>query len=139
MYDKIIIAVDGSAHSERALQEGAKIAQMSQACHIELVTVIDFAKAKKDVLHSGSKEELELKRKEKFEHMEKFLMEKNVHHSLMVLHGDPGPAIVEYANGQKPDLVIVGSKGKNQIQEMVLGSVSHKIAKRVNAPVLIVK
>jgi len=33
----------------------------------------------------------------------------------------------------------VGSRGLNSLQEMVLGSVSHKIAKRVQCPVLIVK
>ena len=37
------------------------------------------------------------------------------------------------------DLVIAGSRGLNTLQEMVLGSVSHKIAKRVKCPVMIIK
>lgn len=40
---------------------------------------------------------------------------------------------------QIPMSVLVGSRGLNSVQEMVLGSVSHKIAKRVQCPVLIVK
>jgi nucleotide-binding universal stress UspA family protein len=35
--------------------------------------------------------------------------------------------------------VVIGSRGLNSFQEMVLGSVSQKVAKRVNAPVMIVK
>ncbi|RCK13159.1 universal stress protein [Bacillus licheniformis] len=49
------------------------------------------------------------------------------------------PAIVSYANHHDVDIVIIGSRGLNTLQEMVLGSVSHKVAKRVKCPVLIVK
>ncbi|MBW9235102.1 universal stress protein, partial [Leptospira santarosai] len=33
----------------------------------------------------------------------------------------------------------IGSRGLNTLQEMVLGSVSHKVAKRVHSPVLLIK
>jgi nucleotide-binding universal stress UspA family protein len=58
---------------------------------------------------------------------------------LIVLCGEPGPEIVKYANEQKVDIVVIGSRGLNALQEMVLGSVSHKVMKRVNCPALIVK
>jgi nucleotide-binding universal stress UspA family protein len=47
--------------------------------------------------------------------------------------------IVDHANKKQVDLTIIGSRGLNGLQEMVLGSVSHKIAKRVKSPVMIVK
>ncbi|MGB8270820.1 MAG: universal stress protein, partial [Priestia megaterium] len=37
------------------------------------------------------------------------------------------------------NLVVIGSRGLNSLQEMVLGSVSHKVAKRVHCPVMIIK
>lgn len=46
---------------------------------------------------------------------------------------------MEFANKGDFDVAIVGSRGLNTLQAMVLGSVSHKIVKRVKAPVLIVK
>ena len=58
---------------------------------------------------------------------------------MTILRGEPGPTIVDYANTKQVDLTIIGSRGLNGLQEMVLGSVSHKIAKRVKSPVLIVK
>jgi SulP family sulfate permease len=52
---------------------------------------------------------------------------------------EPGPTIVKYVNENNFDVVVMGSRGLNAIQEFVLGSVSHKVAKRANCPVLIVK
>lgn len=39
----------------------------------------------------------------------------------------------------KVDIVVIGSRGLNTLQEMVLGSVSHKVMKRVHRPAMIVK
>jgi nucleotide-binding universal stress UspA family protein len=62
-----------------------------------------------------------------------------VTYEIKILLGEPGPVIVEYANKEKFDLVVIGSRGLNVLQEMVLGSVSHKVVKRADCPVLIVK
>ena len=63
----------------------------------------------------------------------------NVRVKSVIIHGAPGPAIVSHANEHPYDLVIIGSRGLNPVQEFVLGSVSHKVAKRVKAPVLVIK
>ena len=57
----------------------------------------------------------------------------------VIVQGAPGPAIVSHANEHPYDLVIIGSRGLNLVQEFVLGSVSHKVAKHVKAPVLVIK
>lgn len=139
MYNKILLTIDGSSHSMRSTQEALKIASMCSDCTVELVYVADFSKAKKEMLNMQSKEQLDLARREMFLPFEEQLKKKDIKHKKTILHGDPGPAIVEYANNGDYDLVIMGSKGKNALQEMVLGSVSHKVVKRANAPVLIVK
>jgi hypothetical protein len=51
------------------------------------------------------------------------------------LSGDPGPKIVDYANENQFDPVVIGSRGLNPLQEFVLGSVSHKVAKRADCSV----
>lgn len=139
MYQNILVGVDGSENSIRALAEAIKIATYSQNCSIQLVTVVDFSKSKDEILHSHGKEELKLLRKQKLLPAEEMLQEKKLCYTTQELHGEPGPAIVEYVNQNNFDLVVIGSRGLNVLQEMVLGSVSHKIAKRVKCPVLIVK
>jgi nucleotide-binding universal stress UspA family protein len=139
MYSKILLAADGSIHSVRAAKEAVKIATLVNECTIEVVYVVDFSKAKDEVLHSQGKEELELSRRKKLLPIEELLKANNLTYQHTLLRGEPGPAIVDYANKEGFDLVIIGSRGLNSLQEMVLGSVSHKVLKRVKCPVLIVK
>jgi nucleotide-binding universal stress UspA family protein len=139
MYKNILLAVDGSEHSLRAAKEAVKITSLCNDCTVEVVYVVDYSKSKDEVLHSQGKEELELSRRKKLLPIEEQLKSSNLSYQLKLLHGEPGPAIVDYANKEKYDLVIIGSRGLNSLQEMVLGSVSHKVAKRVQCPVMIVK
>ncbi len=140
MYKKILIAVDGSEHSIRAAKEAIKIASCSKDSLVELVYVADFSKSKNEVLHSQSTEELEHARRTRLRPIEDLMKKNLINYEVKVLRGEPGPAIVEYANDEDDfDLAILGSRGLNSLQEMVLGSVSHKVVKRVNCPVLIVK
>lgn len=139
MYKRILLAVDGSEHSIRAAKEAVKIASCSKDSKVEIVYVADFAKSKNDVLHSQGEEEIEHARRSRLRPIEDLMEENLINFEVKVLRGEPGPAIVEYANEEEFDLAVLGSRGLNSLQEMVLGSVSHKVVKRVNCPVLIVK
>ncbi|MFS0878246.1 universal stress protein [Solibacillus isronensis] len=137
MYKHILLAVDGSENAVRAAKEAVKIA--SETSLIEMVYVADFEKAKTEVLHAKSSESLMLERKRKVAPIEEVLRSAGKQFKLTILHGKPGPEIVKYANENKVDVVVIGSRGLNGLQEMVLGSVSHKVMKRVHCPALIVK
>lgn len=137
MYQHILLAVDGSENAVRAAKEAVKIA--SNDSLIEMVYVADFEKAKTEVLHATSSESLLLERKRKVAPIEEVLRAADKQFKLTILHGTPGPEIVKYANENKVDIVVIGSRGLNGLQEMVLGSVSHKVMKRVQCPALIVK
>ncbi|MCY8214739.1 universal stress protein [Bacillus haynesii] len=139
MYKKILIAVDGSAHSERSADHAINMAKLVPEAEVELIYVLDYSKSKSEVLHRASLEELENARINKLKNVEEKFKTANVSYQITMKHGEPGPTIVSYANDNGFDMVIVGSRGLNSLQEMVLGSVSHKVAKRVNCPVMIVK
>lgn len=139
MYKRILLAVDGSEYSIRASEEAIKIASLVATSKIEVLHVAEFSKSKNEVLHSQGKEDLEYARRKKLSPIMEKIQSEGIDHELIMLHGYPGPAIIEYANKEKVDLLIIGSRGLNVLQEMVLGSVSHKVVKRVDCPVLIVK
>lgn len=138
MYKKILLAADGSDHSIRAAKEAIKVAGGEDA-QITIVYVADHANAKNEVLHSGSSVELDLQRRKKLQPVEEAIATAKIKYRVEILHGTPGPTIVEFANKEEFDILIIGSRGLNSLQEMVLGSVSHKVVKRANCPVLIVK
>ncbi|WP_044783958.1 universal stress protein [Bacillus thuringiensis] len=140
MFNKILLASDGSKHAIRAAENAVKLANGNLNAKVEIVYSVGATTSKEDVLHGS----LDLKngvseRQERLKSTEEILQSANVFFETKILHGEPGPTIVQYANKNKFDIVIVGSRGLNSLQEMVLGSVSHKVVKRVNCPVLIIK
>lgn len=138
MYSHIVLAADGSDNALRAAKHAVALAKLGTG-KIEVVYVADFKKAKYEVLHAESNEALDYERRQKVRPVEELLIAEAITYEVKILHGEPGPTIVEYVNKQEADLVIIGSRGLNSLQEMVLGSVSHKVVKRVKAPVLVVK
>ena len=139
MYQRILLAVDGSDNAFRAAQEAIKLAKLSETSTIDVLYVVNVDKVKNELLLAGSIDNMELARQRKIAPVEQALKEASVSYQTTILKGLPGPEIVRYANEQQVDIVVIGSRGLNSLQEMVLGSVSHKVMKRVQCPALIVK
>ncbi len=139
MFTKILLAADGSKHSVRAAENALAIAKSNEKSEIHIVYVIDGSTSKADVLSHFDAKTITAQRKAKLRPIEEMLIKEEVDHQFHIIHGEAGPSIVKYANENEFDLVVIGSRGLNSLQEMVLGSVSHKVAKRVNCPVMIVK
>jgi len=139
MYSNILLAADGSENAVRAANEALAIASVMPGCKIEILFVIDDSKVKEEVLHSQNEEERQYKRHQKLLPIEDVFAGRNIDHKITIIHGDPGPVIVDYAKRNQVDLIILGSRGLNALQEFVLGSVSHKVVKRAACPVMIVK
>ena len=139
MFKKILLASDGSNHSLRAADKAIEIAKFKVDSIIEVVYTIDLNTSKQEALHHMDADAIQLEREQRMQLTVEKIKAAGVNSKTIILYGDPGPTIVEYANNQNFDLVVIGSRGLNALQEMVLGSVSHKVAKRVQCPVMIVK
>ncbi|SEQ92273.1 Nucleotide-binding universal stress protein, UspA family [Virgibacillus subterraneus] len=138
MFKKIMLATDGSEHSARSAKYAIELAEKFDG-KIEIVYAVDGQTSKSDVLHHANKFEVDKKRKEKIKAVKNLLESSGVEYETNILHGEAGPTIVEHANENEFDCVVIGSRGLNNLQTLILGSVSHKVAKRADCPVLIVK
>jgi nucleotide-binding universal stress UspA family protein len=139
MYKKILLATDGSENSIRATEGAIEIAKCDPDSMMHVVYVVNGDTSKSDVLRNWNTADIADNRRDKIKPTEDKVKEAGISYEIKVLHGDPGPTLVKYANENKFELVVIGSRGLNALQEFVLGSVSHKVAKRANCPVLIVK
>lgn len=139
MFKKILIASDGSKIALKAAEKAAYLAKQHPETEVEVIYVADGATTKTDVLHHWNKLDIDQDRKNRIKSTIQVLNESELNWDLKICHGDPGPTIVDYANKNNFDLLVIGSRGLNAFQEMVLGSVSHKVVKRANCPVLVVK
>ncbi|MFC7322485.1 universal stress protein [Halobacillus campisalis] len=140
MFKNILLATDGSEHSNRAIDQTLKmISPYKDQGHIELVYAVDGEKSKKDVLKYGDSHTATAKRKEKFLDTIQHIEGQGVKANISILHGEPSETLIEYANNGNYDCVVIGSRGRNKLQTLVLGSVSHKLVKYVKSPVVIIK
>ena len=139
MFEKILLATDGSENSLRAAEKAIGLAKIVNGAKVDVIYVVDGTTSKQDVLRNWDVLGIKDQREQKLNNTERLAKEANVHYEVKFLRGEPAPTIIEYAKEQNMDLIIIGSRGLNSLQEMVLGSVSHKVTKRAHCPVMIIK
>ncbi|MDT8862696.1 universal stress protein [Alkalihalobacillus sp. MEB130] len=138
MFEKIVVALDGSIQSIRAAEKAIELAKQSGA-HAYVVYVVDGKTSKADVLNTWNSLGIMEKRKKKFKLVEDVAKKEGISYEVRLLRGDPAGTLVTFSNDIQADLIVVGSRGLNQFQQMILGSVSHKVVKRATCPVLLIK
>ncbi|MDG5471990.1 universal stress protein [Jeotgalibacillus sp. ET6] len=136
---KLMVAIDGSEHAERALEKAISISASHDDAYIDLVYAVDGDQSKSDILHYGDSDTARYKREKMLEKNAEKARQEGIHVSIEILHGSPAETLISFANSREYDLVLVGSRGRNKLQTMLLGSVSHKLVKYIDAPVMVIK
>ncbi|AKB20134.1 MULTISPECIES: universal stress protein [unclassified Methanosarcina] len=144
LYRKIQIATDGSESARKATDASIELARLSGA-KIYAVYVIDRS------IYSSVPEDLKWEEamysrfrefgEEAVSYVKKTA--KNAGTGLQVeptlLEGHPAEEIVNFAEKNGMDLIIVGSLGKSGIERFLIGSVSEKVVRSAKVPVLVVR
>ena len=140
---KILVAVDGSSNSLRAVKYAIQLAEeLRSKTSLTLINVHDAdplnivkrhvgSKAVKDYLIEMSQKELKAALR--------ILDRSQVKHSCIIELGQIAPMICKIAKEEKMDLIIMGAKGRSGIADIVIGSVSQKVSILAKQPVLLVK
>jgi nucleotide-binding universal stress UspA family protein len=127
--EKILVGVDGSEHSKRALAEAIKFGKKFEA---EITVVNVFYPAPTPSAHDFSHEILE--------NTKVVLEDEKVKYKLVSVIGtDPSNVIVDMAKDEKFDLIVIGSKGVGAVKALFLGSVCNRVVCESPINVLIVK
>ena len=140
---RIVLGYDGSEDSKRALERATAFA----ASDTEFVVVsaaeprgADFPRSAERVgtLADGPHLDPALEEaRQATSDAEAQLAQKGFEAQSIEAYGDPGNAIIEAAEGA--DLVVVGSRGLNRLERVLLGSVSTKVVQRAPCDVLVVR
>ena len=137
----IVVGVDGSASSRRALAWCAEHARALNAKVIAIHAVeIPVYAWRLDVYAPPVYTDEDLERIEDTLREEwcKPLTDANLPFEAKVIEGYPANVIIEAAHREKADLVVTGSRGLNGFKEMMLGSTSHHLAHHLARPLVIV-
>lgn len=141
MISKILVPVDGSDNSFRALDQALFIAKSTGAA-VTAIHVIDrpptvYVESQKllDELMSNYRKE-SAKILDKSQEKAK---EKGVAIDTVLAEGDPATNISGYAEKEGFDLLVIGSRGLGRFRAAVLGSTSNKVLHHTKCSVLITK
>jgi len=138
--DTILVALDGSEPSKRALEFAATLARASGA-KLELVTVLDLAHLDPEAGFYLTEAELEkLRKKLGGDILDPAVatLPAEVQHTTKLLEGRIVERLLSYIDESKPSLVVVGRTGKTAFQRFLEGSVSRGVVTHASAPVTVV-
>jgi nucleotide-binding universal stress UspA family protein len=138
---KILIATDGSAPSQEAVEFGLELAVE----HESDVTFVHVVAA--DYMYAGRLgPAIPMQHEEPVDETETVLNEAaeaakaaGVAYTLERISAPTVDGILTIAAKQEADLIVVGSRGRGAIGTALLGSVSRELVKRATRPVLVVK
>ena len=148
MYNKILLPTDGSKYAEKAAMHAIWIASKSGAQIIALNVVDtssliglpaeDLTVRVTEILKTEAQKSLD-----KIENLiEEFKKEEKITNDIKLIKeskdGSPADIIIKTVEEQGIDLIVMGTSGKHGIDRFLLGSVTEKVVRSANCPVLAV-
>jgi len=144
MHEKILVGVDGSETSMKALKHAIRLAEIHGSM-LHLISVIEEFKlpfaSQYELWASESREE----------YISRILEEMNsaliniknddvkVDVETRIEEGRAATVITNIAEKEDFDLIVMGARGIGRVEEFILGSTSHEVINISKVPVLIIK
>jgi len=150
MFERILIATDGSKFGEKAAKVGIELAKLSGG-KVIIVYVADINKYTSsaglispfggpspeaidnvvaNIREAGEKATL---------HVKELARASGVTSDRLIVEGNPPSEILRIAEGDKIDVIVMGSIGKTGLEKFLMGSVAEKVVHDSKLPVLIVR
>ncbi len=136
---KILVPVDGSACSEKAVDYAIDLARMVGAsllfvnCRMALPPML--GRDSWDQAHEAL-----VKRSEVLLHSYcDRAKDEGIESRCVVLEGAVDKAIAETADMDHCDLIVMGSRGHSELEGLLLGSVTHRVLQLAECPVTVIR
>jgi nucleotide-binding universal stress UspA family protein len=145
MYDSIVVGTDGSETAKEAVRQATELAKTVGA-KLHLVSAYEpvpegrLRQERQQVPDDlqwmvNPKEDVEGTLKDAAAEIE----ETGVEVDTYAREGDPADAILDVAEEEKADLIVVGNKGMSGARRFLLGSVPNKVSHHAPSSVMIIR
>jgi nucleotide-binding universal stress UspA family protein len=141
VFSNILVAMDGSEASQRALSQAVDLAKLCNA-KLHTIYVVETGlfsslpmEGTVEIMYSV----LEKEGEEVMEKANKFASEKNITVITHMKQGHAGSEILALAEEEKSDLIIVGSHGKSNTDRLLIGSVSTFVVTHSTVTTMVVR
>jgi nucleotide-binding universal stress UspA family protein len=141
MFSKLLVPVDGSENSARALEAAVFLSKKIDA-HVIVMHVMQ----KPPTVYIHPQKELEellrnyrREAEQILERCEEIGNRNGVELKKVIIEGDVASKILSFSEKEGLDMIVMGHRGSGRFKEMVLGSVSQKVLNQTKRSVLIIR
>jgi nucleotide-binding universal stress UspA family protein len=143
IYKEIMIATDGSEHVRTAIESAIEIAKLSEAklyaVHVIALGFYSTTHSINSEWEKAMKDQLIKESYEATSYVEKAGRAENVEVESVILEGSPAEEIIDFAEKNDIDLIVIGTHGMSGFQRFLLGSVAENVIRHSKKPVLVVR
>jgi nucleotide-binding universal stress UspA family protein len=144
MFRRLLVAFDGSAHSQRALDEAIELARVNRGS-VSVMTVAPEP-SRLWAVGLGYGDPLNLDDLgDQVERQFQTILDGALHTvpadipaTAILKRGAAAPALIDETHTKDHDLIVMGSRGRGDLRSLLLGSVSHHVLQASPIPVLVV-
>ncbi len=145
-YNTILVPVDGSEHSKKAIEHACTIAKLNNgkvvllhiANIVSAISNFDQTPITGGYVSEQLAKDMEETGREILEEAKK-LVPAGTNSETVFEVGSPGPAVIAVAKKYNADLIVMGSRGLGLLKGIFMGSVSSYVTSHETCPVLIIK
>lgn len=140
MFEKVLLAVDGSEHALHAARTAADLARTVKSKDFRIVVAYDFippylGEPNLQYAIDARMEEA----KSILQNAVKVVGELPCEIHTELIEGSSAQAIIGVATTRKSDVIVIGSRGLGTLAGLLLGSTGQKVVAHAPCPVLIVR
>jgi nucleotide-binding universal stress UspA family protein len=147
MYKKILLPTDGSKCAEKAAKHAILLASQNNA-ELIVLNILETHSIAELPVEDFTRRLNEIFRREGIDALERISkMHKDLAHekdirsfklTLKTEEGHPADMILQTAEKENIDLVVMGASGKHAVKRFILGSIAEKVVRHAKCPVLTV-
>jgi len=140
MFEKVLLAVDGSDHALHAARTAADLARTISSKEFRIIVAYDFIPPY--LGEPNMQYAIDARLEDAKAILDNALKEVGnipceIHTEL--IEGSEAEAIINVATTRKSDVIVMGSRGRGTLAGLLLGSTSQKVVAHAPCPVLIVR
>ncbi|PSQ15419.1 universal stress protein [Halobacteriales archaeon QS_8_69_26] len=137
MYRTILVPTDGSEGAETATREALALAERFDAT-LHALYVVDTASVPRTIDARNVDRALEEAATDATGTVSEAAEGRGIEVVTDVVHGAVHRSIVDYAEEQDVDLIVMGTHGRQGLERYLIGSVTEKVVRTATVPVLTV-
>ncbi len=141
MYKRILIPLDGSPLAEQALPHAIAMAECFQSELVLLRVLIPLPSAvtTTEAALQRAAEEAAIFAREYLDRVAAGVQERGITVQMGTIGGRPHYQIIQYAETNQVDLIVMSTRGQSGLSRWLMGSVSDRVVRGAKVPVLMVR